>query len=147
MAFQFGDLVLARYQYFHNDQMPFVFVLYDDTKLIDGLNSHYLSKVEVEQLRRLLKSVQPGQEKFVYPFLKARFNSVLRAYRRYRDIGFFPIKQWKVKELTSPRTRQEQDKEMAHSVDYTKTPSVSEMQKALLRQMKDALARLNQKKK
>lgn len=144
MAWRFGDLILARYNYWKHDQMPFVFILFDTGVLIDGLNSHYLSKLEVEQLRRLISSVRPGQEGLVYPFLKQRFNSVLRGYRRYKSQAFFPIKQWRVNELSSPRTRQEQDKEIAHNVP--KMPSVTEFEKALLLQMRKLLARLEAKK-
>jgi hypothetical protein len=143
MAWAFGDLILARYNYWRHDQLPFVFILFDTGVLIDGLNSHYLSKPEVEQLRRLIASVQPGQEGMVYPFLKQRFNSVLRGYRKYKSQAFFPIKRWKVKELSSPRTRQEQDKEIAYNV--TKMPSVNAFEKALLKQMKDLLIRLEKK--
>ena len=143
MAWAFGDLVLARYQNWKNDQMPFVFILFDTGRLIDGLNSHYLSKPEVEQLRRLLKCVQQGQETFVYPFLKGRFNSVLRAYRRYKSQLFFPIKHWKIQELSSPRTRQKQDKEIKRPI--TEMPAVTDIQKALLQQLITVYNRIKDK--
>lgn len=145
MGFQFGDLILARYNYWQHDQLPFVFIFYDSGKLIDGLNGHYLSRVEVQQIRQLLKSVMPGQERLVYPFLKARFNSVLRAYRRYHVHGFFPIKRWKVKELASPRTRQKQDKEIKQNLQYNKKPAFDALMLALLNQLKDTLTRLENK--
>ena len=148
---KFGDLILCRYSNFHHDPTPLVFCLYSDSAYTHGLNSHYLSPAECIQLRKLLSYVPPGRTQFVYDFIKARFNSVLRAYRRYKTPLIFEIKKWQAVSLKDDETQQTVDKIFGgHTPPPTKVlPSkiVTASDRALLTQLTKVLNTLNKKRK
>jgi len=156
---EFGDLVLCRYLNWKHDQTPLAFVLYSDALYTHGLNSHYLSKTEAEQLRRLLSYVPGGQSRYVYDFLKSRMNSVLRAYRCYKTPLIYIIKKWRALELKDDKTQKEVSKFFNVGKDYqrelqktyqtpaSKPQGVTAAQQSLLNAMRVALNKLQAKKK
>jgi len=157
--FQFGDLVLQRYGNWHHDPTPLMFVLYSDALYTHGLNSHYISKLEAEQLRKLMTYVPPGQTQYVYEFLKSRFNSVLRSYRTYKTPLIYEIKKWRAKEMKDPKTQEVVSKFFDAGKDYQKamkatyqTPAskptgISTKDQQLLNMLRNALISLSNKVK
>ena len=156
---EFGDLVLMKYLNFKHDPVPLAFVLYSDALYTHALNGHYLSRPECENLRRLLSYVPLGQSRYVYDFLKARFNSVLRAYRCYKTPLVYEIRKWKAKELKGAKTEKEVKDYFGVGKDYQKkmqkqyqTPAskpqgITTAQQSLLNMMRLALNKLQAKKK
>lgn len=155
----FGDLVLQRYGNWHHDPNPLIFVLYSDALYTHSLNSHYLSKQEAEQLRRLMAYIPPGQQSLTYKFLKARFNSVLRSYRVYKTPLIYIIKKWRALELKDEKTQEIVSKFFGAGKSYQKvlqahyqTPAskpkgVTATEQALLNAMRNALVKLSSKAK
>lgn len=153
----FGDLVLMRYSNWKHDAVPLAFILYSDARYTHGLNSHYLSPAESEQLRRLLSYVPAGQTQYVYDFLKARFNSVLRAYRVYKTPLVFEIKKWKAIELKDTETQKTVTDYFKAGTDYqkalqkqyatpaTKPAGITAAEQALLARLRQVLTKLKQK--
>lgn len=153
----FGDLVLQRYGNWAHDPNPLIFVLYSDSLYTHGLNSHYVSKQEAEQLRKLMAYIPPGQQNLAYMFLKARFNSVLRSYRVYKTPLIYVIKKWRAVELKDSKVQQTITKFFDSSKSYQKvlqsqyqTPAskpkgISVTDQALLNSLRQALVKLSQK--
>lgn len=155
---EFGDLVLQRYGNWHRDPNPLIFVLYSDALYTHGLNSHYISKTEAEQLRKLMCYIPPGQQHLAYDFLKARFNSVLRSYRVYKTPLIYIIKKWRAIELKDSKTQDIVNKFFDSSKSYQKvlqshyqTPAskkaagISSTEQALLSSLRNALVKLSAK--
>ena len=153
----FGDLVLQRYGNWHHDPNPLIFVLYSDALYTHALNSHYISKAEAEQLRKLMCYIPPGQQQLAYSFLKARFNSVLRSYRVYKTPLIYIIKKWRAIELKDAKTQQVVSKFFDAGKSYQKamqsqyqTPAskpkgITGTDQALLNSLRNALVKLSQK--
>ena len=153
----FGELVLCRYTRWQHDQVPLIFVLHSNARYTDALNSHYLSPAEAEQLRKLMSYVPAGQSQYVYEFLKARFNSVLRAYRKYFTPLIFEIKTWKPIELKDQKkelgeffkagTSYQRVLSRQRATPATKPIGVTSAEQALLTRLRQTLQRLNTKTK
>ena len=154
----FGDLVLQRYGNWHNDPNPLIFVLYSDALYTHSLNTHYISKNEAEQLRKLMAYIPPGQQSLAYIFLKSRFNSVLRSYRVYKTPLIYVIKKWRAIELKDPKQQQVITKFFDSSKSYQKvlqshyqTPASKKAagiigtEQALLNSLRQALVKLSAK--
>jgi hypothetical protein len=156
---EFGNLVLCRYSNWKHDQVPLIFVLYSDARLTHGLNSHYLSAAEAEQLRKLLSYVPANQTQYVYEFIKGRFNSVLRAYRKYKTPLIFEIKKWKAIELKDPDVQKTVGEFFKAGTKYqavlkkqfatpaSKPVGISSAEQAMLGRLRQVLTRLKQREK
>ena len=157
MAFEFGDLVLFRYGNWHHDPTPLVFILYSNNLYTEGLNSHYLTPAEAEQIRRLMAYVPPDRAQYVYLFLKQRFNTVLRAYRKYKTQLVFEIKKWKAVKLKSKTARREIDAHYGPNQQYRDMmraerdkqyqASMDAATRALLTQLQNVLNRLQRRRR
>ena len=155
----FGDLVLQRYGNWKHDPVPLNFILYSDALYTHTLNSHYLSKSEAEQLRKLMTYIPLGQQHLAYTFLKARFNSVLRSYRVYKTPLMYVIKKWKAIELKDIKTQEIVSKFFDAGKSYqavlqshyqtpaSKPKGITSTETALLNSLRNALVKLSAKAK
>ena len=153
----FGELVLCRYTRWKHDSVPLIFVLHSDARYTHALNSHYLSPQESDQLRRLMSYVPAGQSQYVYEFLKARFVSVLRAYRKYFTPLIFEIKTWKPEALKDQKdelgdyfkagTNYQRVLSRQKATPATKPIGITGAETALLTKLRQTLTRLTAKER
>ena len=96
-----------RYRLYKHDPLPLLFVIGSNANITEGINVHYITPPEAEVLRRIMAAQKmPNQGQTVYQFLKARFNSILRAYRRYKTGQIMEIKKWRAPELNDEQAKQ-----------------------------------------
>ena len=101
MIYSLGDLVLMKYMNHKHDPIPLLFVIGSNANITEGINTHYITKPEAEVLRRVMAMKKVAiSGLLVYQFLKARFNTVLRGYRRYKTPMILELKKWRATELT-----------------------------------------------
>jgi len=107
LIYSLGDLVLMKYMNHKNDPIPLLFVIGSDANVTEGINTHYITKPEAEVLRRVMAMQNVAiNGQLVYQFLKSRFNTVLRGYRRYKTGMILQIKKWRVAELDDDNSKQ-----------------------------------------
>lgn len=92
-----GGLYYCKYQNWHEDPAPLLFVLYSDFNKIHGLNVHYISQDEYKRLTKFFDNMQndpkiknlfeTDKREFYYKHLKVHFKDFIDvAYRTYHTM-------------------------------------------------------------